>query len=90
MHDRQTCSCRLFRGLPGFFDRSLKKGIITVINADERQWPEILRVAEDMVEFAGAEVVSLDLPLSQPATGLLVLLAESGRVLSLPGSAPVR
>ncbi len=60
-----------------FFDRSLQKGIITVIIADERQWPEILRVVEDMVEFAGAEVVDLDLPLSQPATGLLFELAES-------------
>ncbi|PKL60929.1 MAG: hypothetical protein CVV33_00160 [Methanomicrobiales archaeon HGW-Methanomicrobiales-4] len=59
------------------YDKTLLKGVITVITADERQWPEILRVTNDMVEFAGAEVVDLDLPLAQPATGLLVELAES-------------
>jgi anti-sigma regulatory factor (Ser/Thr protein kinase)/GNAT superfamily N-acetyltransferase len=59
------------------YDRTLQKGIITVTIADERQWPEILRVTEDMVEFAGAEVVDLDLPLAQPATGLIFDLAES-------------
>lgn len=59
------------------YDKSLQKGVITVMTADERQWPEILRVTDDMVEFAGAEVVDLDLPLSQPATGLLFELAES-------------
>ena len=58
------------------FDRSLQKGIITVTTADERRWPEILRVAQDMEELAGAEVVDLDLPLAQPATALLIDLAE--------------
>ncbi|HWQ65452.1 MAG TPA: GNAT family N-acetyltransferase [Methanospirillum sp.] len=59
------------------YDRTLQKGEITVITADERQWAEILRVAQDMVEFADAEVVDLDLPLAQPATGLLIEQAES-------------
>jgi hypothetical protein len=59
------------------YDRTLQKGIITVITADERQWHEIQRVTKDMVELAGAEVVDLDLPLSQPATALLFDLAES-------------
>lgn len=59
------------------YDKATQKGVITVITADERQWPEILRVTNDMVEFAGAEVVDLDLPLAQPATGLLFELAES-------------
>jgi len=59
------------------YDRTLQKGIITVITADERQWGEIQRVCEDMVALAGAEVVDLDLPLSQPATGLVFELAEN-------------
>jgi anti-sigma regulatory factor (Ser/Thr protein kinase)/GNAT superfamily N-acetyltransferase len=59
------------------YDRTLLKGVITVITADERQWTEILRVTNDMIEFAGAEVVDLDLPLAQSATGLLFELAES-------------
>jgi anti-sigma regulatory factor (Ser/Thr protein kinase)/GNAT superfamily N-acetyltransferase len=59
------------------YDRTLQKGIITVISADERQWPEIQRVVDDMVHLAGAEVVDLDLPVSQPATTLLFDLAES-------------
>lgn len=59
------------------YDKTLQKGVITVITANERQWPEILRVTHDMAEFAGAEVVDLDLPLAQPATGLLFELAES-------------
>lgn len=67
--------------LPGDFrihyDRTLLKGIITVITADERQWPEIRRVIHDMIELAGAEVVDLDLPLCQPATGILFDLAEA-------------
>jgi len=58
------------------FDRSLQKGVITVRTANERQWPEILRVAQDMEALAGAEVVDLDLPLAQPATALLCTLAE--------------
>ena len=59
------------------YDKTLQKGVITIITADERQWHEILRVAHDMIEFAGAEIVDLDLPLAQPATSLLVDLAES-------------
>lgn len=58
------------------FDRTLQKGIITVTTADERQWAEILRVARDMEELAGAEVVDLDLPLAQPPTALLFELAQ--------------
>lgn len=58
------------------FDRDLQKGVISVINADERQWPEIHQVAQDMEELAGAEVVDLDLPLSQQATPLLFEMAE--------------
>lgn len=58
------------------YDRTMQKGIITVITADERQWGEIQRVCEDMITLAGAEVVDLDLPLSQPATGLVFELAE--------------
>lgn len=59
------------------YDKTLQKGVITVITADERQWHEIQRVTHDMIEFAGAEIVDLDLPLAQPATGLLFELAES-------------
>lgn len=59
------------------YDRTLQKGVITVFTADERQWPEIQRVADDMVHLAGAEVVDLDLPLSQPATALIFDLAEA-------------
>ena len=78
-------SCRMGEPAPAHsvgdfrihYDRTLQKGVITVITADEHQWPEILRVTEDMAEFAGAEVVDLDLPLAQPATGLLFELAES-------------
>jgi len=58
------------------FDRTLQKGIITVTTADERQWPEIFRVARDMEELADAEVVDLDLPLAQPATALIFKLAQ--------------
>ena len=58
------------------FDRTLQKGVITVLTADGRRWPEILQVAQDMEEMAGAEVVDLDLPLAQPATPLLFDLAE--------------
>jgi anti-sigma regulatory factor (Ser/Thr protein kinase)/GNAT superfamily N-acetyltransferase len=59
------------------YDKTMLKGIITVTVADERQWPEILRVADNMAEFAGAEVVNLDLPLAQPSTSLLFEKAES-------------
>ncbi|MCE5214813.1 MAG: GNAT family N-acetyltransferase [Methanobacterium sp.] len=58
------------------FDKSLKKGEIKVITANENQWSEILRVADDLAEFAGAEVVVLDLPLAQRASAILCELAE--------------
>lgn len=58
------------------YDKTLKKGELKVVVANETQWPEILRVADDLAEFAGAEVVNLDLPLSQPASALLCDLAE--------------
>jgi anti-sigma regulatory factor (Ser/Thr protein kinase) len=58
------------------FNKALLKGIIRVITADERQWSEIFRAAEDLSEYAGAEVVYLDLPLAQPASALLCELAE--------------
>jgi len=86
---RQTC--RIGESAPAassgdfriHFDRTLQKGVITVVTADERQWPEILRAAQDMEELAGAEVVDLDLPLAQPATALLFDRAErSGFILT--------
>lgn len=58
------------------FDKNLKKGEIKVITSNENQWPEILRVANDLVEFAGAELVVLDLPLAQRASAILCELAE--------------
>lgn len=58
------------------FDKTLRKGELKVITANENQWPEILRVADDLAEFAGAEVVVLDLPLAQRASALLSELAE--------------
>jgi anti-sigma regulatory factor (Ser/Thr protein kinase) len=58
------------------FDRTMMKGVLRVIVADQRQWPEILRAADDLAEFAGAEVVDLDLPVAQPASPLLCELAE--------------
>ncbi len=58
------------------FDRGLLKGAIRVERADARQWPEILRAAVDLTEIAGAEAVSLDLPLAQPATPRLCEWAE--------------
>lgn len=58
------------------FDRGLLKGSIRVVRADARQWPEILRAAVDVTDIAGAEAVSLDLPLAQPATPLLCERAE--------------
>ena len=58
------------------FDSGLQKGVITVTTSDERQWPEILRVVQDLEELAGAEVVNIDLPLAQPATALLFERAE--------------
>jgi anti-sigma regulatory factor (Ser/Thr protein kinase) len=84
IYDKLHQSCKL--GVPKptntigdfsiHYDKTLLKGVITVITADERQWSEILRVTNDMMEFAGAEVVDLDLPLAQPATGLLIQKAE--------------
>lgn len=58
------------------FDKSLNKGEIKVITANENQWSEILRVADDLAEFAGAEVVVLDLPLAQRASAIICELAE--------------
>lgn len=59
------------------FDRGLLKGSIRVVRAQARQWPEILRAAVDLLDIAGAEAVSLDLPLAQPATPLISELAEA-------------
>jgi anti-sigma regulatory factor (Ser/Thr protein kinase)/GNAT superfamily N-acetyltransferase len=58
------------------FDRILQKGLISVISTDLNQWPVILRAAEDLEKFGGAEVVNLDLPLAQPASALICELAE--------------
>lgn len=58
------------------YDKSLMKGEIKIITSNENQWSEIVRVADDLTEFAGAEVVVLDLPVSQPASITLVQLAE--------------
>jgi anti-sigma regulatory factor (Ser/Thr protein kinase) len=58
------------------FDRNLQKGLISVISADLSQWPVILRAAEDLENFGGAEVVHLDLPMAQPASALISELAE--------------
>lgn len=59
------------------FDRELQKGVIQVVSADTRQWPEIQRAAVDLVEIAGAAVVDLDVPLAQPATALVCEQAEA-------------
>jgi anti-sigma regulatory factor (Ser/Thr protein kinase)/GNAT superfamily N-acetyltransferase len=59
------------------FDRTLLKAVIRVIRSDQRQWPVLLRAAVDLLDYAGAEVVDLDLPLAQPATALLCELAET-------------
>ncbi len=58
------------------FDVGLLKGAIRIERADARQWPEILRAAIDLTEIAGAEAISLDLPLAQPVTPLLCEWAE--------------
>jgi anti-sigma regulatory factor (Ser/Thr protein kinase)/GNAT superfamily N-acetyltransferase len=58
------------------FDRTLNKGVIRVLRADDGQWPELLRAADDLADYAGAEVVELDLPLAQPAAALLCRRAE--------------
>ena len=57
-------------------DRSQAKGIIRVIESHPSRWAEILRSAQDLTAIGGAEVVDLDLPLAQPATTRLWLLAE--------------
>jgi anti-sigma regulatory factor (Ser/Thr protein kinase)/RimJ/RimL family protein N-acetyltransferase len=59
------------------FDRSGSKGVIRVVVSDPGRWPEILRSAEDLTAIGGAEVVDLDLPLSQPATVELWEKAEA-------------
>jgi anti-sigma regulatory factor (Ser/Thr protein kinase)/GNAT superfamily N-acetyltransferase len=59
------------------FDRSGSKGVIRVVISDPARWPEILRSADDLASIGGAEVVDLDLPLSQPATVELWEKAES-------------
>lgn len=59
------------------FDAGLSKGAVRVSVADERQWPEILRAATDLMDIAGAEVVHMDLPLAQSATPLICLKAEA-------------
>jgi len=58
------------------YDKTLLKGVLRVVTAIEKQWPEISRVADDLTEFAGAEVVVLDLPVNQPASILLAEQAE--------------
>jgi anti-sigma regulatory factor (Ser/Thr protein kinase)/GNAT superfamily N-acetyltransferase len=58
------------------YDKTLQKGVLKVVTASKKQWPEIKRVADDLTEFAGAEVVVLDLPVSQPASILLAEEAE--------------
>lgn len=58
------------------FDKNTRRGSVRVHAADQGQWPEILRVARDLEEIGGAEVVYLDLPLAQPASALLCQLAE--------------
>lgn len=58
------------------YDKTLLKGEIKIIIANEDQWPEIIRTADDLAEFAGAEIVVLDLPVSQPASIQLAELAE--------------
>lgn len=58
------------------YDKTLMKGEIKVLTANEKQWPEIIRTADDLAEFAGAEIVVLDLPVSQPASIKLAELAE--------------
>jgi anti-sigma regulatory factor (Ser/Thr protein kinase)/GNAT superfamily N-acetyltransferase len=59
------------------FDRSGSKGVIRVVGSDPARWPEILRSADDLTTIGGAEVVDLDLPLSQPATVELWQRAEA-------------
>lgn len=59
------------------FDCELLRGAIRVDRADARQWPEIFRAAVDLAEIAGAQTVSLDLPLAQSDTPLLCERAEA-------------
>lgn len=55
------------------YDKTLLKGVLRVVTASVKHWPEISRVTDDLTEFAGAEVVVLDLPVNQPDS---ILLAE--------------
>jgi len=57
-------------------DKATLEGIIKVVSADEGLWPEILRATKDLFQYAGTEVVYLDLPLAQPASAALCELAE--------------
>ena len=69
------------RDMPGryvvSFNKMDNKGMITVKDADSRQWREILRATIDLLEIAGADLVCLDLPLMQPQTSLLCEQAEN-------------
>lgn len=58
------------------FNKKDNKGIILVKDADSRQWPEILRATVDLIDIAGADVLCLDLPLTQPETSNLCEHAE--------------
>lgn len=59
------------------YDKTLLKGVLRVVTASRKQWPEISRVADDLTEFAGAEVVVLDLPVNQPDS--IILAEEAGK-----------
>lgn len=73
------------RGMPGryavSFNKMDNKGMISVQDADSRQWREILRATIDLIEIAGADLVCLDLPLMQPETSLLCEQAEKAGYL---------
>jgi anti-sigma regulatory factor (Ser/Thr protein kinase)/GNAT superfamily N-acetyltransferase len=58
------------------FYKADNKGMITVKQADSRQWREMLRATLDLLEIAGADLVCLDLPLRQPDTPRLCEQAE--------------
>jgi anti-sigma regulatory factor (Ser/Thr protein kinase)/GNAT superfamily N-acetyltransferase len=59
------------------FDRPQAKGTIRVLGADPEGWGEILRTADNLTDIGSAEVVNLDLPLSQPGTRKIWEFAES-------------
>ena len=50
------------------YDRNMLKSVIKVVSADKDLCPEILRATRSLFEYAGTEVVYLDLPLAQPAS----------------------